>query len=137
MPDERAKRPDKAPTYTGDKKAKVAGNTNRKWVRLATVLVYVLSVSLAAIILAVYYCLIWRPVHALPAPTQPERASLAPASTLMDSSLSSSSSASSSSPFSSSFSPSPPPSSSLLDKPATSSKSGHGEAGAQPGMGGP
>nr|XP_032823583.1 putative transmembrane protein INAFM2 [Petromyzon marinus] len=130
MPDERAKRPDKAPTYTGDKKAKVAGNTNRKWVRLATVLVYVLSVSLAAIILAVYYCLIWRPVHALPAPTQPERASLAPASTLMASS-------SSSSPFSSSFSPSPPPSSSLLDKPATSSKSGHGEAGAQPGLQGP
>ncbi|GCC35672.1 putative transmembrane protein INAFM2 [Chiloscyllium punctatum] len=49
-------------TFTGDKKAKMAAKTNTKWVRLATVLAYVLSVSLAAIILAVYYSLIWKPV---------------------------------------------------------------------------
>nr|XP_033807680.1 putative transmembrane protein INAFM2 [Geotrypetes seraphini] len=52
----------KPATYTGDKKAKMAAKTNKKWVRLATVLAYVLSVSLAAIILAVYYSLIWKPV---------------------------------------------------------------------------
>ncbi|XP_029454380.1 putative transmembrane protein INAFM2 [Rhinatrema bivittatum] len=52
----------KPATYTGDKKAKMAAKTNKKWVRLATVFAYVLSVSLAAIILAVYYSLIWKPV---------------------------------------------------------------------------
>lgn len=51
----------KPPTYTGDKKAKMAAKTNKKWVRLATVFAYVLSVSLAAIILAIYYSLIWKP----------------------------------------------------------------------------
>ncbi|TGZ67686.1 hypothetical protein CRM22_004646 [Opisthorchis felineus] len=35
--------------------------TSKKWVRLATVLVYVVSVSLAAIILAIYYSMIWKP----------------------------------------------------------------------------
>lgn len=50
-------------TYTGDKKAKMAAKTNQKWVRLATVFAYVLSVSLAAILLAVYYSLIWKPVR--------------------------------------------------------------------------
>lgn len=53
----------KPATYTGDKKAKMAAKTNKKWVRLATVFAYVLSVSLAAIILAVYYSLIWKPVR--------------------------------------------------------------------------
>ncbi|XP_067337381.1 putative transmembrane protein INAFM2 [Channa argus] len=48
-------------TYTGEKKAKLAASTNKKWVRLATVLVYVLSVSLAAIVLAVYYSVMWKP----------------------------------------------------------------------------
>ncbi|ELR61310.1 hypothetical protein M91_12745 [Bos mutus] len=42
----------KPATYTGDKKAKMAAKTNKKWVRLATVFAYVLSVSLAAIVLA-------------------------------------------------------------------------------------
>ncbi|KAJ8290389.1 hypothetical protein GJAV_G00012230 [Gymnothorax javanicus] len=51
----------KPATYTGDKKAKMAAKTNQKWVRLATVFAYVLSVSLAAIILAIYYSLIWKP----------------------------------------------------------------------------
>ncbi|XP_029350001.1 uncharacterized protein LOC115036039 [Echeneis naucrates] len=54
----------KPATYTGDKKAKMAAKTNKKWVRLATVFAYVLSVSLAAIILAIYYSLIWRPTSA-------------------------------------------------------------------------
>ncbi|KAI5102128.1 putative transmembrane protein INAFM2 [Silurus meridionalis] len=53
----------KPATYTGDKKAKMAAKTNKKWVRLATVFAYVLSVSLAAIILAIYYSLIWKPTN--------------------------------------------------------------------------
>ena len=52
----------KGPTYTGDKnKTKMAAKTNKKWLRLATVLAYVLSVSLAAIVLAIYYSLMWNP----------------------------------------------------------------------------
>ncbi|CAH1791194.1 unnamed protein product [Owenia fusiformis] len=52
----------KGPTYTADKNnKKMASKTNKKWVRLATVLAYVLSVSLAAIVLAIYYSLIWQP----------------------------------------------------------------------------
>ncbi|CAK6982440.1 uncharacterized protein LOC128377374 [Scomber scombrus] len=51
----------KPATYTGEKKAKWVAKSNKKWVRLATVVVYVLSVSLAAVILAIYYSLIWRP----------------------------------------------------------------------------
>ena len=39
----------------------MAAKTNKKWVRLATVLAYVLAVSLAAIVLAIYYSLIWDP----------------------------------------------------------------------------
>ncbi|KAL6478032.1 hypothetical protein MHYP_G00138670 [Metynnis hypsauchen] len=58
----------KPATYTGDKKAKMAAKTNKKWVRLATVFAYVLSVSLAAIILAVYYSLIWKPTAASTSP---------------------------------------------------------------------
>ncbi|XP_034713785.1 uncharacterized protein LOC117935604 [Etheostoma cragini] len=54
----------KPATYTGDKKAKMAAKTNKKWVRLATVFAYILSVSLAAIILAIYYSLIWKPTSA-------------------------------------------------------------------------
>ncbi|MGH0186453.1 UNVERIFIED_CONTAM: hypothetical protein FKN15_023653 [Acipenser sinensis] len=59
----------KPATYTGDKKAKMAAKTNKKWVRLATVFAYVLSVSLAAIILAIYYSLIWKPVRSQDATT--------------------------------------------------------------------
>ncbi|XP_069493630.1 putative transmembrane protein INAFM2 [Ambystoma mexicanum] len=61
----------KPATYTGDKKAKMAAKTNKKWVRLATVFAYVLSVSLAAIILAIYYSLIWKPVRSSSEPTSP------------------------------------------------------------------
>ncbi|XP_037756416.1 putative transmembrane protein INAFM2 [Chelonia mydas] len=64
----------KPATYTGDKKARMAAKTNKKWVRLATVLAYVLSVSLAAIVLAVYYSLIWQPVRQPRLPTGPSAA---------------------------------------------------------------
>lgn len=60
---------ERAATYTGDKKARLVARDNKKWVRLATVLVYILSVSLAAVILAIYYTLIWRPT-AGPGPTR-------------------------------------------------------------------
>lgn len=61
----------KPATYTGDKKAKMAAKTNKKWVRLATVFAYVLSVSLAAIILAIYYSLIWKPTSASSSSVKP------------------------------------------------------------------
>lgn len=51
----------KQPTYTADKKAKIAARANKKWVRLATVLAYVISVSMAAIVLAIYYTFMWNP----------------------------------------------------------------------------
>lgn len=48
-------------TYTGEQKAQLAAKAKQSWVRLVTVLGYVMSVSLAAVVLAVYYSLIWRP----------------------------------------------------------------------------
>lgn len=51
----------KPATYTGEKKARLLAKANQRWVRLATVVLYVLSVSLAAVVLAVYYSLIWKP----------------------------------------------------------------------------
>jgi len=52
----------KRPSYTGDRsKNKMASKTNKKWVRLATVVAYVLAVSLAAVALAIYYSLVWHP----------------------------------------------------------------------------
>ncbi|XP_038583617.1 putative transmembrane protein INAFM2 isoform X2 [Micropterus salmoides] len=51
----------KPATYTGEKKAQLVAKANKKWVRLATVVGYVLSVSVGAVILAVYYSLIWKP----------------------------------------------------------------------------
>jgi len=57
----RAAQRGKPATYTGEKKAKLVAKANKKWVRLATVVVYVLAVSLAAVVLAVYYSLIWKP----------------------------------------------------------------------------
>ncbi|XP_065258460.1 putative transmembrane protein INAFM2 [Emys orbicularis] len=68
----------KPATYTGDKKARMAAKTNKKWVRLATVLAYVLSVSLAAIVLAVYYSLIWQPVRQPTGPSTPGRTTHGP-----------------------------------------------------------
>ena len=59
----RSKSSAKGPTYTADKipKAKTGSKTNKKCIRLATVVAYIICVSLAAIILAIYYSLIWRP----------------------------------------------------------------------------
>lgn len=53
----------KGASYTGGdrNKPKMAAKSNKKWVRLATVLAYVLAVSLAAIVLAIYYSLLWKP----------------------------------------------------------------------------
>lgn len=51
----------KTATYTGDRKARLVAKTNKKWVRLVTVLVYILSVSLASVVLVLYYSLIWTP----------------------------------------------------------------------------
>ncbi|XP_023931209.1 putative transmembrane protein INAFM2 [Lingula anatina] len=51
----------KAPTYTGDKNKTKMATKNKKWVRLATVLAYILAVSLAAIVLAIYYSVLWKP----------------------------------------------------------------------------
>ena len=42
-------------------KFKMVSKSSKKWVRLATVVAYVLAVSMAAIILATYYSLIWKP----------------------------------------------------------------------------
>ncbi|KAK2184314.1 hypothetical protein NP493_270g01000 [Ridgeia piscesae] len=43
------------------KPKKMPSKTNRKCIRLATVLAYVVSVSLAAVVLAIYYSLVWSP----------------------------------------------------------------------------
>lgn len=43
------------------KVSKKTGYRHRKWVRLATVLAYILAVSMAAIVLAVYYIFVWDP----------------------------------------------------------------------------
>uniref|UniRef100_A0A0L8FMF0 InaF motif containing 2 n=1 Tax=Octopus bimaculoides TaxID=37653 RepID=A0A0L8FMF0_OCTBM len=53
----------KGNSYTSSErnKSKMAAKSNKKWVRLATVLAYVLAVSLAAIVLAIYYSLLWKP----------------------------------------------------------------------------
>lgn len=53
----------KGSAFTPEKanKSKMASKTNKKWVRLATVLAYVLAVSLAAIVLAIYYSFLWDP----------------------------------------------------------------------------
>ena len=44
-----------------NKPKKVTSNANRKCIRLATVFAYIISVSLAAVVLAVYYSLVWSP----------------------------------------------------------------------------
>lgn len=41
--------------------SKPISNSNKKWVRLATVFAYVVAVSLAAVALAIYYSLMWKP----------------------------------------------------------------------------
>lgn len=48
-------------TYSGEKKATLVAGGSKKWARLATVVLYVLSVCLAAAVLAIYYSLIWKP----------------------------------------------------------------------------
>uniref|UniRef100_A0A8C5X297 InaF motif containing 2 n=1 Tax=Malurus cyaneus samueli TaxID=2593467 RepID=A0A8C5X297_9PASS len=62
-----------SPPLTPGQEGAMAAKTNKKWVRLATVLAYVLSVSLAAIVLAVYYSLIWQPVRGSAGSSSPGR----------------------------------------------------------------
>lgn len=76
----------KPATYTGEKKAKLVAKANKRWVRLATVMVYVMSVSLAAVVLAVYYSLIWKPT-AGPGPSR-TRTRTEPGSTTSETELS-------------------------------------------------
>ncbi|XP_051900293.1 uncharacterized protein LOC127586404 [Pristis pectinata] len=59
----------RGPSFTGDKKTKVAAKTQKTWVRLATVFAYLLCVSLTAVILVIYYTLIWEPVRSRPGPS--------------------------------------------------------------------
>ncbi|PAV76249.1 hypothetical protein WR25_02168 [Diploscapter pachys] len=49
------------PVYTSDKRAKFTQRENKKWIRLLTVLGYVVCVSLPAIALSIYYVYIWDP----------------------------------------------------------------------------
>lgn len=42
-------------------KTKLLSKSSKKWVRMLTVVVYVTSVSIAAVFLALYYSLLWRP----------------------------------------------------------------------------
>lgn len=42
-------------------KRKAVEQVNKKWVRVLTVLIYVISVSLVALVLGLYYRLIWKP----------------------------------------------------------------------------
>ena len=57
----------KGPPFAGGEKSsvktatKMASKSHKKWIRLATVVAYVLAVSLAAIVLAIYYSLMWDP----------------------------------------------------------------------------
>lgn len=45
----------------GTKAQSILSRASKKWVRLLTVVVYVTIVSIAAVFLAIYYSLIWRP----------------------------------------------------------------------------
>ena len=46
---------------TGNKKKFKLPESSKKWIRLITVILYVICVSLAAVVLAVYYIMIWKP----------------------------------------------------------------------------
>ena len=50
----------KRPSYLGNHRCR-RSKSKKKWIRLATVLAYVIAVSLAAVSLAVYYSLFWHP----------------------------------------------------------------------------
>jgi len=70
----------KGPPFSGGEKSsvktatKMASKSHKKWIRLATVVAYVLAVSLAAIVLAIYYSLMWNP-RSLPATVAPSSGS--------------------------------------------------------------
>ena len=50
--------------YMFDKQKELVSETgNKKWLRLLTVVIYVISVSVVALILGLYYRLVWRPIY--------------------------------------------------------------------------
>ncbi|EFP08930.1 hypothetical protein CRE_18031 [Caenorhabditis remanei] len=61
----------KQPIYSSDKRVKFTQKSGVKWVRIITVLGYILSVSLPAISLSVYYIYIWDPGYITKYPAEP------------------------------------------------------------------
>ncbi|CAP19333.1 Anti-sigma factor [Caenorhabditis elegans] len=61
----------KQPIYSSDKRAKFTQKDSQKWIRFITVLGYILSVSLPAISLSVYYIYIWDPGYITKYPADP------------------------------------------------------------------
>ncbi|CAI2354712.1 unnamed protein product [Caenorhabditis sp. 36 PRJEB53466] len=61
----------KQPTYSSDKRAKFTQRDQScNWVRLITVFGYILSVSLPAISLSIYYIYVWDPGYITRYPTE-------------------------------------------------------------------
>ncbi|EGT41931.1 hypothetical protein CAEBREN_06919 [Caenorhabditis brenneri] len=61
----------KQPIYSSDKRAKFTQKGSHKWIKFITVLGYILSVSLPAISLSVYYIYIWDPGYITKYPADP------------------------------------------------------------------
>uniref|UniRef100_A0A1I7TS82 Transmembrane protein n=1 Tax=Caenorhabditis tropicalis TaxID=1561998 RepID=A0A1I7TS82_9PELO len=61
----------KQPIYSSDKRAKFTQKSSHKWIKFITVLGYILSVSLPAISLSVYYIYIWDPGYITKYPADP------------------------------------------------------------------
>uniref|UniRef100_A0A914WHP5 Transmembrane protein n=1 Tax=Plectus sambesii TaxID=2011161 RepID=A0A914WHP5_9BILA len=53
----------KQPVYTSDKRAKFTQRENKKWIRLATVFGYIVSVCSPAVGLSIYYIYVWDPKY--------------------------------------------------------------------------
>uniref|UniRef100_A0A914W4K8 Transmembrane protein INAFM2 n=1 Tax=Plectus sambesii TaxID=2011161 RepID=A0A914W4K8_9BILA len=53
----------KQPVYTSDKRAKFTQRENKKWIRLATVFGYIISVCSPAVGLSIYYIYVWDPKY--------------------------------------------------------------------------
>ncbi|GAV00167.1 hypothetical protein RvY_11054 [Ramazzottius varieornatus] len=55
----------KAPTYTLQKAARMAARVNHRWVRIASVLAYLVAISSAGVVLALYYIFFYNPYASL------------------------------------------------------------------------
>ncbi|OQV20216.1 hypothetical protein BV898_05772 [Hypsibius exemplaris] len=51
----------KLPTYTLQKAARMTAKVNHKWVRIASVIAYLIAISMTAVVLALYYILFYNP----------------------------------------------------------------------------